>query len=62
MRKRLFRFKLKSSIFEFLVIYSSITEEQFWRNYFYRMSLIVQANEADHAPQRQASADDPQGN
>ncbi|XP_045504225.1 synapse-associated protein of 47 kDa isoform X3 [Colias croceus] len=36
-----------------------ITEENFWRNYFYRVSLICQANEAD-AVERQASADDSQ--
>ncbi|CAG9568413.1 unnamed protein product [Danaus chrysippus] len=35
-----------------------ITEENFWRNYFYRVSLICQANEADAG--RQASADDSQ--
>ncbi|XP_063636016.1 synapse-associated protein of 47 kDa isoform X2 [Cydia splendana] len=40
-----------------------ITEENFWRNYFYRLSLICQANEADAvaAGSRQASADDSQG-
>ncbi|XP_063383007.1 synapse-associated protein of 47 kDa isoform X4 [Cydia fagiglandana] len=39
-----------------------ITEENFWRNYFYRLSLICQANEADAvaAGSRQASADDSQ--
>ncbi|XP_053615868.1 synapse-associated protein of 47 kDa isoform X3 [Plodia interpunctella] len=37
-----------------------ITEENFWRNYFYRLSLICQANEADAAASRQASADDSQ--
>ncbi|XP_026738658.1 synapse-associated protein of 47 kDa isoform X2 [Trichoplusia ni] len=37
-----------------------ITEENFWRNYFYRMSLICQANEADAAAGRQSSADDSQ--
>ncbi|XP_075984962.1 synapse-associated protein 47kD isoform X3 [Anticarsia gemmatalis] len=37
-----------------------ITEENFWRNYFYRLSLICQANEADAAASRQASADDTQ--
>ncbi|XP_022127633.1 synapse-associated protein of 47 kDa isoform X3 [Pieris rapae] len=36
-----------------------ITEENFWRNYFYRVSLICQANEAD-AVARQSSADDSQ--
>ncbi|CAK1546858.1 unnamed protein product [Leptosia nina] len=36
-----------------------ITEENFWRNYFYRVSLICQANEAD-AVGRQSSADDSQ--
>ncbi|XP_032522742.1 synapse-associated protein of 47 kDa isoform X2 [Danaus plexippus] len=35
-----------------------ITEENFWRNYFYRVSLICQANEADAG--RQSSADDSQ--
>lgn len=40
---------------------SSITEENFWRNYFYRLSLICQANEADAAASRQPSADDSQG-
>ncbi|KAI8437285.1 hypothetical protein MSG28_011659 [Choristoneura fumiferana] len=29
-----------------------ITEENFWRNYFYRLSLICQANEADACYQR----------
>ncbi|GBP71766.1 Synapse-associated protein of 47 kDa [Eumeta japonica] len=38
-----------------------ITEENFWRNYFYRVSLICQANEADAAAERQPSADDSQG-
>ncbi|XP_049885678.1 synapse-associated protein of 47 kDa isoform X2 [Pectinophora gossypiella] len=37
-----------------------ITEENFWRNYFYRLSLICQANEADAAASRQTSADDSQ--
>uniref|UniRef100_A0A2A4K3V9 BSD domain-containing protein n=1 Tax=Heliothis virescens TaxID=7102 RepID=A0A2A4K3V9_HELVI len=37
-----------------------ITEENFWRNYFYRLSLICQANEADAAAGRQSSADDSQ--
>ncbi|XP_063542552.1 synapse-associated protein of 47 kDa isoform X4 [Cydia strobilella] len=39
-----------------------ITEENFWRNYFYRLSLVCQANEADAvaAGSRQASADDSQ--
>ncbi|CAK1594201.1 unnamed protein product [Parnassius mnemosyne] len=37
-----------------------ITEENFWRNYFYRLSLICQANEADAAAVRQPSADDSQ--
>ncbi|XP_013173549.1 PREDICTED: synapse-associated protein of 47 kDa-like isoform X2 [Papilio xuthus] len=37
-----------------------ITEENFWRNYFYRLSLICQANEADAAAGRQPSADDSQ--
>ncbi|XP_022815834.1 synapse-associated protein of 47 kDa isoform X5 [Spodoptera litura] len=37
-----------------------ITEENFWRNYFYRMSLICQANEADAAAGRQSSAEDSQ--
>ncbi|KAI5645895.1 BSD domain-containing protein [Phthorimaea operculella] len=37
-----------------------ITEENFWRNYFYRLSLICQANEADAASSRQQSADDSQ--
>ncbi|XP_013147350.1 PREDICTED: synapse-associated protein of 47 kDa isoform X2 [Papilio polytes] len=37
-----------------------ITEENFWRNYFYRLSLICQANEADAAAGRQQSADDSQ--
>ncbi|CAG9793184.1 unnamed protein product [Diatraea saccharalis] len=38
-----------------------ITEENFWRNYFYRLSLICQANEADAAAaSRQPSADDSQ--
>ncbi|XP_052750913.1 synapse-associated protein of 47 kDa isoform X2 [Galleria mellonella] len=37
-----------------------ITEENFWRNYFYRLSLICQANEADAAASRQQSADDSQ--
>ncbi|XP_073959602.1 synapse-associated protein of 47 kDa-like isoform X3 [Choristoneura fumiferana] len=39
-----------------------ITEENFWRNYFYRLSLICQANEADAvaAGSRQQSADDSQ--
>ncbi|XP_068619486.1 synapse-associated protein of 47 kDa isoform X2 [Battus philenor] len=37
-----------------------ITEENFWRNYFYRLSLICQANEADAAGGRQPSADDSQ--
>ncbi|KAJ0172028.1 hypothetical protein K1T71_012001 [Dendrolimus kikuchii] len=34
-----------------------ITEENFWRNYFYRLSLICQANEADAAAARQTSTD-----
>lgn len=43
-------------------VFSSITEENFWRNYFYRLSLICQANEADAAAaSRQPSADDSQG-
>ncbi|KAM3958895.1 synapse-associated protein of 47 kDa-like isoform 2-T2 [Aphomia sociella] len=37
-----------------------ITEENFWRNYFYRLSLICQANEADAAASRQQSADESQ--
>ncbi|XP_023954009.1 synapse-associated protein of 47 kDa [Bicyclus anynana] len=37
-----------------------ITEENFWRNYFYRVSLICQANEADAAGGRQYSADESQ--
>ncbi|KAL4719750.1 hypothetical protein ACJJTC_013310 [Scirpophaga incertulas] len=37
-----------------------ITEENFWRNYFYRLSLICQANEADAAAARQQSTDDSQ--
>lgn len=40
---------------------SRITEENFWRNYFYRVSLICQANEADAAGGRQSSAEDSQG-
>lgn len=28
-----------------LLVFSSISEENFWRNYFYRVSLICQANE-----------------
>ncbi|KAG7309479.1 hypothetical protein JYU34_005447 [Plutella xylostella] len=35
-----------------------ITEENFWRNYFYRLSLICQANEADAAAARQPSTDE----
>lgn len=35
--------------FDFLLIYyyssCSISEEEFWKNYFYRVSLICQANE-----------------
>ncbi|XP_050679507.1 synapse-associated protein of 47 kDa isoform X3 [Leptidea sinapis] len=34
-----------------------ITEENFWRNYFYRVSLICQANEADAVAEGQGSAD-----
>ncbi|XP_063832532.1 synapse-associated protein of 47 kDa isoform X3 [Ostrinia nubilalis] len=37
-----------------------ITEENFWRNYFYRLSLICQANEADAAAGRAQSVDDSQ--
>lgn len=37
-----------------------ITEENFWRNYFYRLSLICQANEADALAARHSSADDSQ--
>ena len=46
----------------------SITEENFWRNYFYRVSLICQASEASDANNesqpgsRLASVDEPQGN
>ncbi|CAH1636229.1 unnamed protein product [Spodoptera littoralis] len=61
---------LEKMRFDLLIIYkniyrwfqyvSSITEENFWRNYFYRMSLICQANEADAAAGRQSSAEDSQ--
>lgn len=39
-----------------------ITEENFWRNYFYRLSLICQANEADATAtvRQQSSAEDDQ--
>lgn len=53
-------YKLLKSTVRF--VHSSITEENFWRNYFYRLSLICQANEADAAAaSRQPSADDSQG-
>lgn len=47
------------STMRFDLVPKVITEENFWRNYFYRVSLICQANEADAAG-GQSSADDSQ--
>ncbi|XP_047537390.1 synapse-associated protein of 47 kDa isoform X4 [Vanessa atalanta] len=48
------------STMRFDLVPKVITEENFWRNYFYRVSLICQANEADAAGGRQSSAEDSQ--